>query len=332
MATIDNQFSTKTKWGAPNQETHGYEKGWHVTKHLIEFHKDFWPSIKVIGAGAAGCNAIYRMGVAGLRYIDMIAIIPDQEKFGQFTHRMANAEIGFGTSVYTTFGTLVSLDKADVVIIVADIEDRASLEIIRHITDLAKLNGATTVAVISNPAANYDGLLTKENYYLSPFTPDHHCLDDINTLVIIPGKALNDRNMPLVDPFWMAEEPLWRTVQCITNFADPFLGGLNKEDYKFLLTSGDSNTQIGRIGMGFGDGEKAFDAALDMCLKTGVPMKKDNKYFVNCIFKKNLDWRLDFYFEAKKTLFPENTFFEVATDRCFQHDIYVTTLCLNSNI
>ena len=84
--------------------------------------------------------------------------------------------------------------------------------------------------------------------------------------------------------------------------------------------------------MGFGDSENAFEDALEMCLKTGLPLKKDNKYLVNCIMNKNVDWKIDFFCEAKKKLLPENSFFEVKLDHRFQHDIYVTMLCLNANL
>jgi cell division GTPase FtsZ len=320
--------------GDPNQENYQYEKGWYISSKTIGFHRDCWPNIRVIGAGVAGCNAIYRMAAAKVDYVDLLAIVPDKEIYERFVDRISAAEIGSGTSVYALNTNPKSLYKADVAIIVADIEDKASMEIIPHITHLAKLNGAVTVAIISHPAANYEAILTRENYYLSPLRLDTHYLDDVNTLVIIAGKTLNDRNIPLADPFWMAEEPVWRTVQCITNFANPLICGLNKENYKFLLTSGNGNAQIGKIGMGFGDGGKAFEDALAMCLKTGMPMplKKDNKYFVNCILNKSADWKLDFFCEAKQAFLPENSFFEVTLDRRFQHDAYVTMLCLNANI
>jgi cell division GTPase FtsZ len=318
--------------GDPNQENYQYEKGWYISSKTIGFHRDCWPNIRVIGAGVAGCNAIYRLAAAKVDYIDLLAIVPDKEFYERFIDRISAAEIGSGTSVYALNTNPKSLYEADVAIIVADIEDRASMEIIPHITKLAKINGAVTVAIISHSAANYENLLTEENYYLRPLTLDAHCFDDLNTLIILPGKTLNDRNISLADPFWMAEEPLWRTVQCITNFADPLLCGLNEENYKFLLSSDNGNEQIGRIGMGFGDGENAFEDALEMCLKTGLPLKKDNKYFVNCIMNKNVDWKLDFFCEAKKKLLPENSFFEVKLDHRFQHAIYVTTLCLNANL
>ena len=318
--------------GDPNQENYQYEKGWYISSKTIGFHRDCWPNIRVIGAGVAGCNAIYRLAAAKVDYIDLLAVIPDKEFYQRFIGRVSAAEIGPGTSVYALNTNPKSLYEADVAIIVADIEDKASMEIIPYITRLAKLNGAVTVAIISHPMTKYDNRITEENYYLGRLTQDGHYVDNVNTLVIIPGKTLNDRSIPLADPFWMAEEPLWRTVQCITNFADPLLCGLNTESYKFLLSSDNGNMQIGRISMGFGDGEKAFDDALEMCLRSGLPLKKDNKYFVNCIMNKKVDWKIDFFCEAKKKLLPENSFFEVKLGHRFQHDIYVTMLCLNANI
>jgi cell division GTPase FtsZ len=275
--------------GDPNQENYQYEKGWYISGKSIELHRGCWPNIRVIGAGVAGCNAIYRLAAAKVDYIDLLAIIPDKEFYERFIDRISAAEIGSGTSVYALNTNPKSLYEADVAIIVADIEDKTSMGIIPHITKLAKINGAVTIAIISHPATNYDNLITQETDYLGRLTLDAHCLDDINTLIVLPGKTLNDRNIPMADPFWMAEEPLWRTVQCITNFADPLLCGLNTENYKFLLSSDNGNKQIGRVGMGFGDSENAFEDALEMCLKTGLPLKKDNKYLVNCIMNKNVD-------------------------------------------
>ena len=107
--------------GDPNQENYQYEKGWYISNKSIELHRGCWPNIRVIGAGVAGCNAIYRLAAVKVDYIDLLAVIPDKEFYERFIGRVSAAEIGSGTSVYSLNTKPKSLYEADVAIILADI-------------------------------------------------------------------------------------------------------------------------------------------------------------------------------------------------------------------
>jgi cell division protein FtsZ len=229
------------------------------------------PSIKVVGIGGAGCNAVDRMIQLGIHGVEFIAINSDAQALA---HSEAPRKIYLGAKLTRSLGTggdpsvgaeaalesreqiRSALRGADMVFIAAGMGGGTGTGASPVVAQIAREDGALTIAVVTKPFT-FEGTrrsaITKEGIeYLG---------DYVDTLIVVP----NDRLLEIVNKwisldvsFRIADEVLRQVIQGISELVTrPGLINLDFADVRVLLK--DSGGAL--ISIGHGEGEhKALEA------------------------------------------------------------------------
>ena len=229
-------------------------------------------TIKVIGLGGGGCNAVNRMIEAGLTGVDFFAINTDVQalrnaktnntvQIGSGLTRGlgagANANIGREAADESREDLAMILDGADLVFITAGMGGGTGTGAAPVVAELARESGALTVAVVTKPfgfegrkrmAAAERGIADLES--------------KVDTLITIPNERILqiiEKRTPLNEAFAYADDVLRQGIQGISDLiTQPGLINLDFADVKTIMTDAGS----AMMGIGEGTGEhRAADAA-----------------------------------------------------------------------
>jgi cell division protein FtsZ len=229
-------------------------------------------TIKVIGLGGAGCNAVNRMIEAGLTGVDFFAINTDVQalrnaktnntvQIGSGLTRGlgagANPNIGREAADESREDLAMILDGADLVFITAGMGGGTGTGAAPVVAELARESGALTVAVVTKPfgfegrkrmAAAERGIADLES--------------KVDTLITIPNERILqiiEKRTPLNEAFAYADDVLRQGIQGISDLiTQPGLINLDFADVKTIMTDAGS----AMMGIGEGTGEhRAADAA-----------------------------------------------------------------------
>ncbi len=229
-------------------------------------------TIKVIGLGGGGCNAVNRMVDAGLSGVDFYAINTDVQalrnsktnntvQIGNGLTRGlgagANPNIGREAADESREDLAMVLDGADLVFITAGMGGGTGTGAAPVVAELARESGALTVAVVTKPFA-FEG--RKRMQAAERGIADLE--SKVDTLITIPNERILqiiEKRTPLNEAFTYADDVLRQGIQGISDLiTQPGLINLDFADVKTIMTDAGS----AMMGIGEGSGEhRAADAA-----------------------------------------------------------------------
>ena len=229
-------------------------------------------TIKVIGVGGAGNNAVNRMIEAEIKGVDFIAVNTDKqalqiskaktkiqigEKITRGLGAGANPDIGAQAAEETKSEVAEALRGADMVFVTAGMGGGTGTGAAPVVAAAAKEMGILTIGVVTKPFT-FEG-----KKRLSQAERGIESLKGkVDTLVVIPNDKLLqiiDRKTSIIEAFKMADDVLRQGVQGISDLiAVPGLVNLDFADVKTIML----NTGMAHMGIGRASGEnRAEDAA-----------------------------------------------------------------------
>ncbi len=229
-------------------------------------------TIKVIGVGGAGNNAVDRMVEFGIRGVEFIAVNTDAqalkrskagtkiqigEKITRGLGAGANPDIGVQSAEESKAEIEEALRGADMVFVTAGMGGGTGTGAAPTVAGIAKEMGILTIGVVTKPFT-FEG-----KKRLSQADRGVESLKGkVDTLVVIPNDKLLqiiDRKTSIVDAFKMADDVLRQGVQGISDLiAVPGLVNLDFADVKTIML----NSGMAHMGIGQASGEnRAEDAA-----------------------------------------------------------------------
>ena len=229
-------------------------------------------TIKVIGVGGAGNNAVNRMIEAGIKNVEFIAVNTDRqalqlskastkiqigEKLTRGLGAGANPDIGAQAAEESRTEVAEALRGADMVFVTAGMGGGTGTGAAPIVAGTAKEMGILTIGVVTKPFT-FEGkkrLAQAERGIES-------LKGKVDTLVVIPNDKLLqiiDRKTSIIEAFKMADDVLRQGVQGISDLiAVPGLINLDFADVKTIML----DRGMAHMGIGRASGEnRAEDAA-----------------------------------------------------------------------
>lgn len=240
----------------------------------FELDKEFGRGaiMKVVGVGGAGGNAIDRMISANLVGVEFVATNTDAQTLER---SLAQQKVQIGSGITQGLGAganpeigrraieedrelmVAALTGADMVFITAGMGGGTGTGASPVIAEIAKEQGALTVAVVTKPF-EFEG-----RKRMNQAEEGLRALKDrVDTLIVIPNQRLLDiveKTTPLLDAFRMADEVLLHATRGISDLVIiPGLINLDFADVKTIMSEmGDA-----LMGTGAANGEaRAREAA-----------------------------------------------------------------------
>jgi cell division protein FtsZ len=241
---------------------------------MLEFdmNMDQFATIKVIGVGGGGGNAVNRMIEHGVQGVEFICVNTDAQALNlskaqikmqigtKLTRGLgagANPEIGKKAAEESREQIEEALRGADMVFVTAGMGGGTGTGAAPVIAEIAKELGALTVGVVTRPFT-FEGRKRQTQAIggISIFK------EKVDTLIVIPNDRLLeivDKNTPMLEAFREADNVLRQGVQGISDLiATPGLINLDFADVKTIMTEKGSAL----MGIGVATGEnRAAEAA-----------------------------------------------------------------------
>jgi cell division protein FtsZ len=244
-----------------------------------------YASLKVVGVGGGGSNAVNRMVEAGIKGVDFIAVNTDAQALdlslaptklaiGQNLTRGlgagANPEVGEKAAHESRDEILEHLKGADMVFITAGMGGGTGTGGAPTIAQCAKEVGALTVGVVTKPFA-FEGRRRMNTAIEGISNLQAH----VDTLIVIPNDRLLQvvqRDTSIVQAFRVADDVLRHGVQGISDLVCvPGLINLDFADVRTIMM--DTGSALMGIGVGHGENralEAAQQAISSPLLETGI--------------------------------------------------------------
>jgi cell division protein FtsZ len=229
-------------------------------------------TIKVIGVGGGGNNAVNRMIEHGVQGVEFIAVNTDAQALnlskaevkmqigGKLTRGLgagANPEVGKKAAEESKEAIEEALRGADMVFVTAGMGGGTGTGAAPVIAQIARDLGALTVGVVTRPFT-FEGRkrATQATGGIS------YMKESVDTLIVIPNDRLLeivDKSTPMLEAFREADNVLRQGVQGISDLiAVPGLINLDFADVKTIM----SNKGSALMGIGVATGEsRAAEAA-----------------------------------------------------------------------
>ena len=242
---------------------------------MIEFQNEeqnTFATIKVVGCGGGGNNAVNRMVDAGLRGAEFISVNTDRQALSQ-TNAQVKIQIGekltkgLGAGAIPEVGRRAAeesreeiasaLKGADLVFITAGMGGGTGTGAAPVVAEIARDLGTLTIAVVTKPF-NFEGKQRMKNAEAGIAELKQH----VDTLVVIPNDRLLqvvNKGTTMLEAFRIADDVLRQGIQGISDLiAVPAMINLDFADVKTVMESGG----MAHMGIGIGRGEnKLVDAA-----------------------------------------------------------------------
>ena len=238
----------------------------------LSYMMDGTATIKVIGVGGAGSNAVNRMIEAGIRNVEFIAVNTDRqtlneskagskiqigEKLTRGLGAGANPDIGSQAAEESKAEIAEVLKGADMVFVTAGMGGGTGTGAAPIVAATAKEMGILTIGVVTKPFT-FEGkkrLAQAERGVAS-------LKGKVDTLVVIPNDKLLqviDRKTSMIEAFRMADDILRQGVQGISDLISvPGVINLDFADVRTIML----NQGMAHMGIGVASGEnRAEDAA-----------------------------------------------------------------------
>jgi cell division protein FtsZ len=228
-------------------------------------------SIKVIGIGGGGCNAVNRMIEAGIEGVEFIAANTDLQALRQsyapvklqlgakLTKGLgagANPEVGRQAALEDTEKIIELLEGADMVFVTAGLGGGTGGGSAPIVASLSSELGAVTVAVVTKPF-HFEG---KRRMHQAEHAV-RELRDSADTVITIPNEKLLTAVPPdtsLIDAFKFADDVLRQAVQGISDLITvPGVINLDFADVKTIVTG----MGMALMGTGVAEGDSRAETA-----------------------------------------------------------------------
>jgi cell division protein FtsZ len=238
---------------------------------MLEFDtiRDQFATIKVIGVGGGGNNAVNRMIEDGVEGVEFIAVNTDAQALNQSKADItiqigASLTRGLGAGANPEIGKLAVeeskqqiqdvLQGADMVFVTAGMGGGTGTGAAPAIAEIARKLGALTVGVVTRPF-KFEGKKRAANAE----SGINAMREAVDTLIIIPNDRLLeivDKKTPMLEAFREADNVLRQGVQGISDLiAVPGLINLDFADVKTVMSH--KGTALMGIGIAKGKGRAA---------------------------------------------------------------------------
>ena len=241
---------------------------------MLEFDmsSDQLATIKVVGVGGGGNNAVNRMIDHGVEGVEFIAVNTDAqalnlskaeiklqigEKLTRGLGAGANPEIGKKAAEESREQIEEVLQGADMIFVTAGKGGGTGTGAAPVIAEIAKELGALTVGVVTRPFS-FEGMRRQKQAN----NGIESLKDSVDTLIVIPNDRLLeivDKNTPMLEAFREADNVLRQGVQGISDLiAKPGLINVDFADVKTIMS--DKGSALMGIGVATGE-NRAVEAA-----------------------------------------------------------------------
>ena len=305
-------------------------------------------SIKVLGVGGAGGNAINRMITSNLKGVDFIAVNTDKQALNtnQAALRIqigatltkglgagANPEIGRQAVDEAKDKLSEAINSADMVFITCGMGGGTGTGASPVIAEMAKNSGALTVGVVTKPFM-FEGATRHKiaNNGLSELK------EVVDTLIVVPNQrllTLAERNMPFTEAFRMADDILFQATKGISDIINvPGVVNVDFMDVRTIMSEmGDALMGTGS-SKGENRGREAAEQAINSPLLDNVSIKGARGVLFNITGGKDLGL---FDIDQAATLIHEevgndaNIIFGAVIDEELTDEVRVTVIATGFN-
>ena len=238
----------------------------------FQFNEQQKASIKVIGVGGAGCNAVNTMIASKLENVDFIVANTDRQalernrspikvqlgdKVTKGLGAGSNPEIGRSAAIEDIDRIKDTIEGSDMVFIAAGMGGGTGTGAAPIIAQAARSLGILTVGVVTKPFL-FEGKVRSRLADEGLKSLE----ENVDSLIVIPNEklfSLADRRLTLLDGFKMADEVLLHAVRSISDLINvPGLINLDFADVKTIMT----DSGMAFMGLGIDSSEhRASEAA-----------------------------------------------------------------------
>ncbi|EHN09079.1 Cell division protein FtsZ [Patulibacter medicamentivorans] len=235
-------------------------------------HMTGGPSIRVVGVGGGGTNAVNRMVEAGITGVDFLSINTDAQSLqeslaGTTIHVGRTSTRGLGAGANPDVGRSAAMEQydeikdalrgSDMVFIAVGEGGGTGTGAAPVVARIARELGALTVGIVTKPFA-FEGRRRAE----SADAGVQELSNEVDTLIVVPNNRLLsvlERNTSMVDAFKVADDILRQGVQGISELVTvPGLINLDFADVRTIM----ADRGAALLGIGHGTGEsRAIQAA-----------------------------------------------------------------------
>ncbi len=237
-------------------------------------------SLKVLGVGGGGTNAVNRMIEAKIQGVEFIAVNTDGQALNRSNADIrlrigdsltkglgagANPEIGQKAALESKDELLGVLQGADMVFVTAGMGGGTGTGAAPIIAQMARELGALTVGVVTKPFL-FEGRVRQTQAEKGVAT----LKENVDTLITIPNERLLqivDKNTSIVDAFRMADDVLRQGVQGISDLIT-ITGLINVDfaDVKTIMSTAGSAL----MGIGTAKGENRATQAAKSAINSSL--------------------------------------------------------------
>lgn len=230
-------------------------------------------SIKVVGVGGGGGNAVNRMANAGVQCVELVCMNTDKQALARSQAnqkvqigekstggRGAGSKPEVGAKAAEESRDLITntLKGADMVFITAGMGGGTGTGAAPVVAEIAKDMGALTVGIVTKPFA-FEGKRRMEQAEQGIAALREH----VDSLVVIPNerlKLVSEQRITLANAFQVADDVLRQGVQSISDLIQlPGIVNLDFEDVKSIM----QDAGYAHMGVGRANGkDKAEQAAM----------------------------------------------------------------------
>lgn len=229
-------------------------------------------SIKVIGVGGAGGNAVNRMIETQIKSVDFIAVNTDAmalgrcaapkkillgEKITRGRGAGSNPEVGKSACDENLEDIRKELTGADMLFITAGMGGGTGTGAAPVIAKLARDMGILTVGIVTKPFA-FEGKVRMQNALIGI----ENLKEYVDSLVVIPNEKLKyvtENKITMMTAFATADDVLRQGVQCISELIN--VSGTVNLDFADVTTIM-SNAGLAHMGIGRAKGKDKAEASL----------------------------------------------------------------------
>ena len=235
-------------------------------------------SIRVVGVGGGGCNAVNRMIQEGINGVDFVAVNTDNqallladapvrvrigEKLTRGLGAGGNPEQGEKAAEESAEELGEVLTGSDMVFITAGMGGGTGTGAAPVVARLAREQGALTIGVVTRPFL-FEGSKRSN----SAESGIEKLKEYVDTLIVIPNDRLlelTDRRVSLKDSFKMADDVLRQGIQGISELITvPGLINLDFADVKAIMSEGGAAL----MAVGHGEGEERARLAAEQAISS----------------------------------------------------------------
>ncbi len=247
---------------------------------MLEFELETtnYASIKVVGVGGAGTNAVNRMVDSGLRGVEFIAVNTDKqaltlskavnkiqigEKLTKGLGAGANPDVGKRAAEESREEIASAIKGADLVFVTCGMGGGTGTGAAPIIAEIARDQGILTIGVVSKPFM-FEGRQRMKNAEMGI----DQLKANVDTLVVVPNDRLLQivsKGTTMTEAFKIADDTLRQGIQGISDLiAVPAMINLDFADVRTVMES----RGLAHMGIGTGNGENRMVEAAKLAVSS----------------------------------------------------------------